>query len=79
VEIFWLYKLVIKITNSTVLNKLQSYSRISALGLEGHYTSYFKRAMWFDVDRMWTSTNRERSGSCGQREEVENPIFVGRH
>ena len=26
------YKLVIKITNSTVVNKLESYSRISALG-----------------------------------------------
>ena len=39
------YKLVIKITNSTtVLNKLQSYSRISALGPVGHCTSHFKRA-----------------------------------
>ena len=28
-----------------VLNKLQSYSRISALGPEGHCTSRFKRAM----------------------------------
>src|SRR6218665_382881 len=27
--------------NSTVLNKLQSYGRISALGLEGHCTSRF--------------------------------------
>ena len=34
VEIFRRYKLVIKIINSTVLNKLQSYSRISALGPE---------------------------------------------
>jgi len=45
VEIFRRYKLVIKIINSTVLNKLKSYSRISALGQEGHCTSPFKRAM----------------------------------
>src|SRR6218665_2311079 len=38
------YKLVIKIIY-TVLNKLQSYSRISALGRAGHFTSRFKRAM----------------------------------
>jgi len=45
VEIFRRYQLVIKIINSTVLNKLQSYNLISALGLEGHCTSHFKRAM----------------------------------
>ena len=47
VETFLRYKLVIKITNSTVVNKLQSYSLISALGPEGHCrpTSRFKRAM----------------------------------
>jgi len=47
VETFRRYKLVIKIINSTVLNKLQSYrpSRISALGREGHCTSRFKTAM----------------------------------
>ena len=44
-EIFLRYKLVIKVTNNTVLNKLQSYSRFSALGPEGHCTSRFKRAM----------------------------------
>ena len=44
-EIFWRYKLVIKIINSTVLNKLQPFSRISALGPEGHRTSLFKKAM----------------------------------
>src|SRR6218665_553428 len=38
-------KLEIKITNSTVLNKLQSYTRISALRPEGHCTSRFKRVM----------------------------------
>jgi len=36
VETFRQYKLIIQITNSTVLNKLLSYSRISALGPEGH-------------------------------------------
>jgi len=45
VEIFRRYKLVIIIINSTVLNKLQSYSPISALGQEGHCTSRFKRVM----------------------------------
>ena len=44
-EIIRQYKLVIKIINSTVLNKLQSYGRISALGPDGHCTSRFKRAM----------------------------------
>ena len=44
-EISLRYKLVIKIINSTVVNKLQSYSRISALGPEGHCASRFKRAM----------------------------------
>jgi len=45
VDIFRRYKLLIKIINITVLNNLQSYSRISALGLESRYTSRFKRAM----------------------------------
>ena len=39
-EIFWRYKLVIKITNGS-LNKLQSYCPISALGPAGHCTSCF--------------------------------------
>src|SRR6218665_201519 len=83
VEIFRRYKLVIKITNSTVLNKFQSYSRISALGPEGHSTSRFKRAMCIsyrpDVDvhkgegsgpssLLWAHVNRG--------EGVENPIFL---
>src|SRR6218665_3168348 len=75
VEIFWRYKLVIEFTNSTVLNKLQSYSRISALGLEGHCTSHFKRAMCIlcqqhvDVHKgegvrlMWTHVDRGVGGS----------------
>ena len=44
-EIVWRYEVVIKTINSTVLNKLQSYSLIAALGLEGHCTSRFTRAM----------------------------------
>ena len=55
--------------NSTVLNKLQSYSRISALGPEGHCTSRFKSDVQFHVfhvDRMWTSTRGGGSGSCGR-------------
>ena len=32
-------------SDSAVLSILQSYSRISALGLEGHCTSRFRRAM----------------------------------
>jgi len=71
VEIFWRYKLVISITNRTVLNKLQLYSRILALGPDGHCTGRFKRAMCIsfrphvDVHKggggawpMWTHVNR---------------------
>src|SRR6218665_3744534 len=76
VEIFWRHKLVIKIINSTVLNKLQSYSRISALGPEGHWTSRFRRAISIscrpngDVHKrgvwlMWTGVRG-----------VKNPIFL---
>ena len=61
-EIFRQCKLVIKIINRTVLNKLQSYSQISALGQEGHCTSHFKRAMCISCRRMRTG--------------VKNPIFV---
>ena len=81
-EIFWRYKLAIKITNSTgtVLNKLQSRSHISALGPDGHCTSHFKRAMCIscrphmDVHKgegawlMWT-------GGGGQKHD----FFCGRH
>jgi len=73
VDIFRLYKLVIEITNSTVLNKLQSYSRISALGPEGHCTSRFKRAMWVSC-RLHVDVHKEGGvpahvDACGQREE----------
>jgi len=74
VEIFWQYKLLIKTINSTVSNKLQSYSRISASGTEGHCTNCLKRAMciscgphvdihkgdWFWL--MWTHVNRGERG-----------------
>ena len=65
-EIFRRYKLVITITNSTVLNKLQSYSRISAVGPESHCTSRLREQCVFHVGRMWTTTRGEgESGSCG--------------
>ena len=63
-EIFWRYKSVTKIINSTVLNKLQSYSRISALGQEGHCTSRFKRAMCISC-RPHVDVHKGGSGSCG--------------
>ena len=48
VETFRKYKLVFKVTYSTVLNKLQAYcSRIPALCPNGHF---FKRVMCFIVD-----------------------------
>jgi len=58
-----------KINNSTVLNKLQSYSRISALDPEGHCTSRFKRAVYF----MSTACGRPQGGlahvvACGHGE-----------
>jgi len=83
VDICLRYKLAIKIINSTVLNKLESYSRISALGLEGHCASSFKRAMCIscrphvDVHKgegvwlMWALVDR---GEGGQK-----PDFCGRH
>src|SRR6218665_1398301 len=84
VEIFRRYKLVIKIINSTVLNKLQSYSRISALVPEGHCTSRFTRAMCIScrpacarpqegrgVWLMWTHVDR----TVG----VSKIRFFGRH
>src|SRR6218665_1273674 len=64
VEIFRRYKFVIKIINSTVLNKLQSYSRISALGPEGHCTSRFKREMCISC-RVHVDVHNG-SGSCGR-------------
>src|SRR6218665_3574659 len=71
-EFFRRYKLVIKIINSTVLNKLQSYSRILALGPKCHCTSRFKRAMCIScrphvdvhkgerVSLMWTQVDMGR-------------------
>ena len=59
-DIFRQYKLilVIKIINSTVLNKLQSYSRISSLGPEGQVIvlTISRERCVFHVDRMWTPT-----------------------
>src|SRR6218665_862043 len=66
VEIFRRYKLVIKITNSTVLNKLQSYSRISALGPEGHSTSRFRRVMCISCRSHVDVHKGRESGLCGR-------------
>jgi len=72
-----------KIINSTVLNKLQLYSRISALGSEAHYTSRFKRAMciscWPHVD---VHKRGRGSGSCGRMwtgEGGQKSDFFGCH
>ena len=76
-DIFRLYKLVIEITNSTVLNKLQSYSRISDLGPEGHCTSRFKRVMCIScrphVDIHKVEGGLAHVDACG---EVKNRIFL---
>jgi len=54
-------------TNSTVLNKLQSYSRISALGPEGHCTRRFKRGVCISC-QPHVDIHKGGSGSCGQGE-----------
>ena len=68
-EIFQRYKLAIKVINSTVLNKLQSYSRISASGLVGHCrpTIRFKRAMCISCrPHVDVHKGQGGSGSCGR-------------
>ena len=66
-EICLRYKLVIKIINSTVLNKLQSYNRISALGPEGHCTSRFKRVLCISCrPHVDVHMGGRGSGSCGR-------------
>ena len=67
-EIFLWYKLVIKITNSTVVNKLQSYSRISALGP-------FQKS---DVYFMSIACGRPQggSGSCGRGRGPKTQFFL---
>ena len=77
-EIFQRYKLVIKIINSTVLNKLQSYSRISGFGPEGHCTSRFKRAMCISC-RPHVDVHKGGLAHVDRGREVKNPIFLGRH
>ena len=62
----------IEISNKNYsLNKLQSYCRISASGPAGHYTSRFKRAYVFHVDRVWMSTRGVPAhvDACGQGEK----------
>src|SRR6218665_2260958 len=61
----------------TSLNKLESYSRISALGLVGHCTSHFKRAVCISC-RPCVDVHKEGGGSgpCGQGRGVKNVIFL---
>jgi len=75
-KIFRRYKLVIKIINSTVLNKLQSYSRISALGPECHCTTRFKRVMCISC-RPHVDVHKGEGGSdsCGQAQESNKSNF----
>src|SRR6218665_3209307 len=70
VKICLRYKLVISITKS--LNKLESYSRISALGPVGHCTSHFKRAVCISC-RPCVDVHKggEGSGPCGQGGHVD--------
>src|SRR6218665_2658889 len=64
-------------TNSTVLNKLQSYSRISALGPECHCTSRFKRVMCISCRPHVDVHKVERgSGACGQGEGGQKSDFL---
>ena len=65
-EIFRRYKLVIKIIYSTVLNKLQSYSRISALGPEGHCTSRFMYFMSTACGHPHGGRGLAHVDACGQ-------------
>jgi len=69
-------------TNTTVLNKLQSYSRISALSPEGHCTSRLKRATCRPISRRPHVDVHKGEGApahvdaYGQR--IKNLIFSGR-
>src|SRR6218665_1468689 len=66
------------------LNKLESYSRFSALGPVGHCTSHFKRAVCISC-RPCVDVHKGGGGcpahvdACGQGEGVKNVIFCGRH
>src|SRR6218665_3845222 len=65
------------------LNKLESYSRISALGPVGHCTSRFKRAVCISC-RLRVDVHKGEEGpahvdACGQGEGVKNLIFCGCH
>src|SRR6218665_31879 len=67
-----------------MLNKLESYSRISALGSVGHCTSHFKRAACISCrPRVDVHKGAEGSGPCGRMWTegggVKNLIFCGRH
>ena len=57
------------------LNKLESYSRISALGPVGHCTSHFKRAVCISCRPCGRPQGGGGSGPCGQGEGVKHVIF----
>src|SRR6218665_1722360 len=54
----------------TSLNKLESYSRISALGLVGHCTSHFKRAVCISC-RPCVDVHKGGRGGSGPRGQGE--------
>jgi len=65
----------------TVLNKLhvQSYSRISVLGPEGHCTNRFKRAVWISC-RPRVDVHKGEGGLAHvDRGGGQKPDFYGRH
>jgi len=71
--------LVIKIINSSVLIKLQSCSRISALCLKGHCTSRFKRAMCISC-RPHVEGGLAHVDACEQGKGGQKSDFcLGRH
>ena len=74
-DIFRRYELVIKIINSTVFNKLNSYSRISAIGPEGHCKSRFRRAMCISC-RPHVDVHKGCLAHVDRGKGVKIPIFL---
>src|SRR6218665_576619 len=66
----------------TSLNKLQSYSRISALGPAGHCTSRFKRPVCISCRPRVEDHKGRGSGRCGRTWTEgggQKPDICGRH
>jgi len=63
---------------SIILNKLQLYSRISAVGPEGHCTSRFKRAVCISC-RPHVDVHEGEGAQLLWTHGVKNRIFCGRH